>query len=102
MTSSSTATADGLRQQSRRRSAASALAGTGTRTVALLRRVRDAVGHAARAVRWYVRQLMGDDAYRVYVEHERSVHPDREPMAERAFWRARTDDQERNPGARCC
>ncbi|MGW8568082.1 YbdD/YjiX family protein [Isoptericola sp. NPDC055881] len=53
-------------------------------------------------LRWYVRQVMGDDAYRTYVAHERSAHPDREPLSERAFWREHYAEQDRNPGSRCC
>lgn len=61
-----------------------------------------AVGRAARAVRWYVTSMMGDNAYEVYVAHQRRAHPGAEPMAERAFWRARDDEQDRNPQSRCC
>ncbi|MBE7701313.1 YbdD/YjiX family protein [Oerskovia sp. Sa1BUA8] len=65
--------------------------------------VRDALARAARGAAWYVRQLMGDDAYRVYVEHRRAAHgPDVPVLDERQFWRQRMDDQDRNPGARCC
>ena len=54
------------------------------------------------SLRWYVRQVMGDDAYATYVAHERSAHPDREPMGEREFWREHYAEQDRNPGSRCC
>lgn len=65
--------------------------------------VRDALARAARGTAWYVRQLMGDDAYRVYVEHRRAAHgPDVPVLTESQFWRQRMDDQDRNPGARCC
>ena len=56
----------------------------------------------AAAVRWYVHQVMGDSAYRTYVEHERAAHPGHEPLTEREFWRARMADQDANPGSRCC
>jgi len=46
--------------------------------------------------------LMGDDAYAVYVAHQRRTHPGAEPLTERQFWRQKMDDQDRNPGARCC
>jgi uncharacterized short protein YbdD (DUF466 family) len=56
-----------------------------------------------RAVAWYVRDLMGDNAYRVYLEHHHRHHgPDHPPLTEREFWRQRMDEQDRNPGARCC
>ncbi|MFC5125906.1 YbdD/YjiX family protein [Pseudoclavibacter helvolus] len=45
---------------------------------------------------------MGDNAYEVYVAHQRRAHPGVEPMGERAFWRERTDEQDRNPQGRCC
>ncbi|MFE6968225.1 YbdD/YjiX family protein [Isoptericola sp. NPDC057653] len=61
-----------------------------------------ALARAASAARWYVRQVMGDDAYATYLAHERSAHPDREPLGERAFWRERYAEQDRNPGSRCC
>ena len=57
---------------------------------------------AGRAVRWYMSQLMGDSAYATYVAHQRRTHPDAEPLTERQFWRQKMDDQDRNPGARCC
>jgi len=55
-----------------------------------------------RGIRWYVTNLMGDTAYETYLAHHRRQHPDDEPMTERQFWRDRMDEQDRNPGARCC
>lgn len=55
-----------------------------------------------RGIRWYVTNLMGDTAYETYTTHHRRHHPDQEPMTERQFWRDRMDEQDRNPGARCC
>ncbi|WP_460798430.1 YbdD/YjiX family protein [Microbacterium sp. GXF0217] len=60
------------------------------------------IGRAGRGIRWYVTTLMGDSAYATYVAHQRRQHPDEEPMTERQFWRQKMDDQDRNPGARCC
>ncbi|UYO96714.1 YbdD/YjiX family protein [Microbacterium sp. M28] len=60
------------------------------------------IGRARRGIRWYVTNLMGDSAYATYVAHQRRLHPDEEPMSERQFWRQKMDDQDRNPGARCC
>ncbi|WP_454117765.1 YbdD/YjiX family protein [Microbacterium lacticum] len=57
---------------------------------------------AAGGIRWYMGQLMGDGAYATYVAHHRRHHPGVAPMSERQFWRERMDDQDRNPGARCC
>lgn len=67
-----------------------------------LRALLSAVGRVGRGIRWYMTTLMGDTAYATYVAHHRRQHPDEEPMTERRFWRQRMDDQDRNPGARCC
>lgn len=67
-----------------------------------LRALLGAVMRAGRGIRWYMTTLMGDTAYVTYVAHHRRHHPDEEPMTERQFWRQRMDDQDRNPGARCC
>lgn len=67
-----------------------------------LRALAGAVGRAGRGIRWYVTTLMGDTAYATYVAHQRRNHPGEEPLTERQFWRQRMDDQDRNPGARCC
>lgn len=62
-----------------------------------------AIGRAGRAIAWYVGELMGDSAYRVYLEHHRATHPEgEEPLTEREFWRCRMNEQDQNPGARCC
>ncbi len=61
-----------------------------------------AVGSAGRGIRWYMSNLMGDSAYAPYVAHHRRHHPDVAPPTEREFWRQKMDDQDRNPGARCC
>ncbi len=61
-----------------------------------------ALRRGASAVRWYMSQLMGDSAYATYLAHQRRTHPDAEPLTERQFWREKMDDQDRNPGARCC
>ena len=63
----------------------------------------EVVRRGCRGVVWYVRDLMGDNAYRVYLEHHHTQHgPEHPPMSEREFWRQRMDEQDRNPGARCC
>lgn len=59
-------------------------------------------GAVWRGIRWYVTTLMGDTAYVTYVAHHDRHHPGEEPLSERQFWRERMDDQDRNPGARCC
>ena len=72
------------------------------RSVAGARLAGHAVARAAAAVRWYMTQLMGDSAYETYLAHQRRTHPDAEVLTERQFWRQKMDDQDRNPGARCC
>lgn len=67
-----------------------------------LRTLAALIGRVGRGIRWYVTELMGDTAYATYVAHHARHHPDEEPMTERQFWRQRMDDQDRNPGARCC
>lgn len=61
-----------------------------------------AIVRGARAVRWYMTNLMGETAYATYVEHHRATHPGTEPLCERDFWRKHYADQDANPGARCC
>ena len=60
------------------------------------------VARAARGIHWYLTTLMGDNAYATYVAHQRRHHPNAAVPTEREFWRQRMDDQDRNPGARCC
>lgn len=70
--------------------------------VSPMRAMLHLVLRTGRGIRWYMTTLMGDTAYATYVAHQRRVHPDEEPMTERQFWRQKMDDQDRNPGARCC
>ncbi|HEX8518815.1 MAG TPA: YbdD/YjiX family protein [Pseudonocardia sp.] len=71
----------------------------------------DPLVNALRDVRWWVRGVLGADAYDRYLDHHRRCAeeggaaghgPTGPPMTEREFWRARTDHQERNPQGRCC
>ncbi|WP_240741265.1 YbdD/YjiX family protein [Microbacterium oleivorans] len=70
--------------------------------VSPMRAMLDLVLRTGRGIRWYMTTLMGDTAYATYVAHQRRVHPNEEPVTERQFWRQKMDDQDRNPGARCC
>lgn len=45
---------------------------------------------------------LGANAYVDYLAHHRRAHPGEEPLSERAFWRERAREQDRNPSARCC
>jgi uncharacterized short protein YbdD (DUF466 family) len=57
---------------------------------------------AAGGALWYLREVMGENAYEHYLEHRRRNHPD-EPVLPRAeFERRRMDELERNPRVRCC
>ena len=58
--------------------------------------------HPIRKALWYLNGVMGGHAYVRYLEHERRVHPDREPLTEREFWRQKARDDDANPQARCC
>jgi uncharacterized short protein YbdD (DUF466 family) len=74
----------------------------GSRAGDLRSSILGASARAARGIHWWLTELMGDRAYATYLEHHRRHHPGEEPVSERAFWRARDDDRDRNPGARCC
>ncbi|GAT72517.1 YbdD/YjiX family protein [Microbacterium hydrocarbonoxydans] len=54
------------------------------------------------ALAWYLNGLTGQSRYAAYLEHERTRHPDREPLTEREFWRRHYAAQDADPGARCC
>jgi uncharacterized short protein YbdD (DUF466 family) len=59
-----------------------------------------AVVRAAQAVRWYVRELLGDSAYERYVTRHAREHPGAPPLTEREFWRSRDAGRATGPG--CC
>ncbi len=68
-----------------------------------------AIKSGSAALAWYVKGVMGEDAYDKYVAHQETQHAgsvdeqDRTPvMTEREFWRDLSDRQERNPQGRCC
>ncbi|WP_267467150.1 YbdD/YjiX family protein [Nocardia flavorosea] len=69
---------------------------------AVWRRGATAVVRAARTVAWYMDSVVGGQDYQRYVAHMRRVHPGKPIPDERAYWRERHADAERNPGARCC
>jgi uncharacterized short protein YbdD (DUF466 family) len=61
----------------------------------------------AKDLAWYVKGVMGEDAYDKYKAHHESRHPSEEDdtppvMTEREFWRDQTDRQDTNPQGRCC
>lgn len=60
------------------------------------------VGTVLRQVRWYVHEVMGDNAYAKFVAHQRANHPGEPIPTEREFWREKHAEAERNPKTRCC
>lgn len=51
---------------------------------------------------WFAKGITGESRYDAYVAHERRVHPDREPMDEREFWRDEARRLDAAPEGRCC
>jgi uncharacterized short protein YbdD (DUF466 family) len=60
-----------------------------------LARMGQYLGQAARA-------LVGMPDYDTYVQHMRTVHPDREPMTYEAFFRERQDARYNGGVGKCC
>lgn len=50
----------------------------------------------------FLQELAGERDYERYLEHRAAHHPGEPVLAEREFWRERTDRQDRVPSARCC
>jgi uncharacterized short protein YbdD (DUF466 family) len=64
-----------------------------------------AARRGARGVSWFVKGMLGEDAYEKYRAHVATEHPGDScghVMTEREFWRDVTDRQEHNPQGRCC
>jgi uncharacterized short protein YbdD (DUF466 family) len=61
-------------------------------------RLRPAAGRAL----WYLREVMGENAYEHYLEHQRRRHPDEPVLSRRAYERRRMDELDDHPGTRCC
>jgi uncharacterized short protein YbdD (DUF466 family) len=57
---------------------------------------------AGRGITWWVRSVMGDDAYPRYIQHLARHHPGSPIPTEGQYWRDRYADMDANPGARCC
>ena len=51
---------------------------------------------------WYVREVMGENAYDHYLAHQRRDHPDEPVLSRREFECRRMDQLEIRPGQRCC
>jgi uncharacterized short protein YbdD (DUF466 family) len=61
----------------------------------------------ARGLAWFVKGVMGEDAYDKYLAHHAATHAGADaaqhpPLTAKQFWRERTDRQDADPGARCC
>lgn len=65
-----------------------------------MRAVVTRAARAVRAVRWYVRELLGAGAYERYRARHRAEHPGVPPLSEREFWRRRQSG--RATGRGCC
>ena len=59
-------------------------------------------GSAMARVLWYLREVMGENAYGHYLEHQRRTHPEAPVLPRREFERRRIDAMEIRPGTRCC
>ena len=51
---------------------------------------------------WYLREVLGENAYERYLGHQRRDHPDEPVLSRREFERRRLDELEIQPGQRCC
>jgi uncharacterized short protein YbdD (DUF466 family) len=49
-----------------------------------------------------VRRIIGVPDYDAYVAHQRSCHPDEEPITREAFAREALARRYERPGSRCC
>jgi uncharacterized short protein YbdD (DUF466 family) len=57
---------------------------------------------AATGTLWYLREVLGENAYERYLTHQRRDHPDEPVLSRREFERRRMDELEIRPGQRCC
>jgi uncharacterized short protein YbdD (DUF466 family) len=62
----------------------------------------DPVVRGLRAVTWWIKGVLGEDAYQRYLEHHSRTGCAEPVLTEREFWRARTDRMGRDPQSRCC
>ena len=81
--------------------AARAAAGPGE-ALTMAARTLHGLASAWRNTLWFLRGVLGEDAYQHYLAHQARMHPDTEPLSEKAFWKDKTDWEERNPQGRCC
>jgi len=81
--------------------AARAAAGPGE-ALTMAARTLHGLASAWRNTLWFLRGVLGEDAYQHYLAHQARMHPETEPLSEKAFWKDKTDWEERNPQGRCC
>lgn len=64
------------------------------------------IRRGGRAVVWYLKGVMGEDAYDKYAAHHAGTHGAGDAqhplMSVAEFWRDKTDRQDANPQGRCC
>jgi uncharacterized short protein YbdD (DUF466 family) len=69
----------------------------------VLRTAGGAIARGLGHLHWYLKEIMGENAYLHYLESYRRRHgTDEGAMTSRQFWKDLTDAQDRNPKARCC
>lgn len=78
-----------------------AAAGPG-QALTMATRTLHGLASAGRNILWFLRGVLGEDAYQHYLAHHARVHPHAEPLSERAFWKDKMDWEDRNPQGRCC
>ena len=57
---------------------------------------------AVARVLWYLREVMGENAYEHYLEHQRRNHPNDRVLSSREIERRRMDQLDDHPRARSC
>lgn len=86
-----------------RAGAGAGLAGADGGVARALSLVFRVVVRTLRGLHWYLKEIMGENAYLHYLESYRRRHgTDEGAMGAREFWKDLTDEQDRNPKARCC
>jgi uncharacterized short protein YbdD (DUF466 family) len=54
------------------------------------------------ALTWWIKGVLGEDAYQRYLDHHRRSGCTQPVLTEREFWRARSDRMDRDLQNRCC
>jgi uncharacterized short protein YbdD (DUF466 family) len=60
------------------------------------------LGSATGRVLWYLREVLGENAYEHYLEHQRRRHTEEPALSRREFERRRMDELDDHPRTRCC